>query len=72
MGVISAYTYDPDTDEYLQNSKSKILALTNLDAAQPTVSEVLINSDGQINTPITTDGTYLYLDVYKRQPLLCI
>ena len=43
VGVISAYTYDPDTDEYLQNSKSKILALTNLDAAQPTVSEVLIN-----------------------------
>ena len=64
VGVISAYTYDPDTDEYLQNSKSKILALTNLDAAQPTVSEVLINIDGQINTPITTDGTYLYFGTW--------
>jgi len=62
--VISAYTYDPDTDEYLQNSKSKILALTNLDAAQPTVSEVLINIDGQINTPIVKYGSYIYFGTW--------
>ena len=64
VGVISAYTYDPDTDEYLQNSKSKILALTNLDAAQPTVSEVLINIDGQINTPIVKYGSYIYFGTW--------
>lgn len=65
VGVISSYTYDEDTDAYLQNTKGKILALTDLDHADgPTVEEVLLNIDGQINTPIVKYGDYLYFGTW--------
>lgn len=64
VGVISAYTYDPATDAYLQNSNSKLVKLTNLDASQPTVTEMILDITGQINTPITSDGTYLYFGTW--------
>ena len=64
VGVISAYTYDPDKDEYLKDSDSKILALTNLDAAAPTVTPVLTGIKGQINTPIVKEGNYIYFGTW--------
>ncbi|BDF70286.1 hypothetical protein CE91St41_24870 [Oscillospiraceae bacterium] len=64
VGVISAYTYDPIKDEYLKDSDSKILALTNLDAAAPTVTQVLTGINGQINTPIVKEGNYIYFGTW--------
>lgn len=65
VGVISSYTYDENTDTYLQNTKGKILALTDLNHANgPTVKEVLLNIDGQINTPIVKYGDYLYFGTW--------
>ena len=40
------------------------MALTGLDQNKPTVTNVLTGINGQINTPITTDGTYLYFGTW--------
>ena len=50
------------------------MALTGLDQNKPTVTNVLTGINGQINTPITTDGTYLYFGTWPggsaREPTI--
>ena len=62
VGTISQYD-DYEGGEWLTGTGSKVMALTGLDQNKPTVTNVLTGINGQINTPITTDGTYLYLSL---------
>ena len=63
MGTISQYD-DYEGGEWLTGTGSKVMALTGLDQNKPTVTNVLTGINGQINTPITTDGTYLYFGTW--------
>ena len=63
VGTISQYD-DYEGGEWLTGTGSKVMALTGLDQNKPTVTNVLTGINGQINTPITTDGTYLYFGTW--------
>lgn len=63
VATISQYD-DYVGGEWLTGTGSKVMALTGLNQSKPTVTNVLTGIDGQINTPITTDGTYLYFGTW--------
>ncbi len=65
-GSSIVWTTDPyGTEGTSLNAKSGFqMALTGLDQNKPTVTNVLTGINGQINTPITTDGTYLYFGTW--------
>ena len=64
VGVISKYDEYVSGSDYLTGTGSKIMKLTGLDSTQPTVSTVLTSIDGQINTPITKYGDYIYFGTW--------
>ena len=63
VGVISQYD-DYEGGEWLTGTGSKILAISNLDAELPTVTNVVTGITGQINTPIVKYGNYLYFGTW--------
>lgn len=63
VGVISQYD-DYVGGEWLTGTGSKILALTDLDSATPTVITLKTTIPGQINTPIVQYGDYIYFGTW--------
>lgn len=63
VGVISQYD-DYTGGEWLTGTGSKILAITNLDGEQPTVTNMEVGINGQINTPIVKYGNYIYFGTW--------
>ena len=63
VGVISQYD-DYVGGEWLTGTGSKILALTDLDSAMPTVVTLKTSIPGQINTPIVKYGDYIYFGTW--------
>ena len=63
VGVIGQYD-DYTGGEWLTGTGSKILAISNLDAELPTVTNVVTGITGQINTPIVKYGNYLYFGTW--------
>ena len=63
VGVISQYD-DYTGGEWLTGTGSKILAISNLGAELPTVTNVVTGINGQINTPIVKYGNYLYFGTW--------
>ena len=49
----------------LYQQSGSIQAVTDLDEATPTTSSIITGISGQINTPITTDGTYIYFGTWS-------
>ena len=63
VGVISQYD-DYVGGGWLTGTGSKILALTDLDSAMPTVVTLKTSIPGQINTPIVKYGDYIYFGTW--------
>lgn len=63
VGVISQYD-DYVGGEWLTGTGSKILELTDLDSATPTVVTLKTTIPGQINTPIVKYGDYIYFGTW--------
>lgn len=49
----------------LYQQTGSIQKVTNLDAASPSNTTIVSGIVGQLNTPITTDGTYLYFGTWR-------
>lgn len=63
VGVLSQYE-DYVGGEWLTGTGSKLMKITGLDNTTPTVTTIISGISGQINTPIVSDGTYLYFGTY--------
>ncbi|MBR3075529.1 MAG: hypothetical protein IKH11_07250, partial [Bacteroidales bacterium] len=63
VGVLSKYdAYEGG--EWITGTGSKLVKITGLNTTSPTVTNIITGIAGQINTPITFDGTYLYFGTY--------
>ena len=63
VGVLSQYD-DYVDGEWLTGTGSKLMKITGLNNSTPTVTTIITGITGQINTPIVSDGTYLYFGTY--------
>ena len=63
VGVISQYD-DYTGGEWLTGTGSKILALTDLGSATPTIITLKTSIPGQVNTPIVQYGDYIYFGTW--------